>query len=90
MSVRGEFVRIVGDAVDRLREVETERAEGLASDLERVRHDASEDLSAAAARALELWSDALPARLAGGSDSEGPLADVGERMTAISRIILGR
>jgi hypothetical protein len=89
VSVRGEFLRIVGDAIARLRELDSEAADSLAADLEHARRSASENLSGAAARVLELW-EAAPAALAGGADPGDRLGDAAERARAVSRVILGR
>jgi hypothetical protein len=89
VSVRGEFLRIVGDAIARLRELDSQAADSLAADLEQARRSASEDLSGAAARVLELW-EAAPAALAGGAGPADRLGDAAERARAVSRVILGR
>ena len=90
MSVKGEFLRIVGDGIACLRGVGTDPAEVLAADLERAREAASEDLPTAASRVVDLWSDGAPAILGAGSAARDQLEDVGERMLAVSKVILGR
>lgn len=90
MSVRGEFVRIVGDAIALLRSEGSEPAEALAVDLERARDDASDDLCGAAARVIELWEAGASRVVGGGAQGRVGLEDAGERVLAVSRIILGR
>lgn len=82
MSVRGEFVRIVGDAVRGLRAVDSDAAQSLAEDLQHARDGAAADLAGSAQRVLELCEDRSLAPL--GVD------DAGERMIAVARIVLGR
>lgn len=90
MSVRGEFVRTVEDAVACLRECEAAPARALGAKLEKALSLAREDLEGAARTLLAGWegfeSDALslapPARVR--------LEDASERMLAISKLILGR
>ena len=91
MSVKSEFVRIVGDAIACLRELDSAPAGSLAADLERARDAASHDLSGAAARVLELWETAAPtAALAGGADACDRLDAAAARARAVSKVILGR
>lgn len=89
MSVRGEFLRIVGDAIAVLRGIGSAPAEALAADLEQARAGAEDDLSSAASRVLELWSARAPAA-AEDAVVRDRLEDAGERVLAASRIILGR
>ena len=90
MSVKGEFVRAVGNVGACLRGVGTAAAEALAGDLESARESASHDLTGAASRVLELWDDAALGALGAGSLAHDQLEDLGERMRAVSKIILGR
>jgi hypothetical protein len=89
VSVRGEFVRIVGDAVARLRERGSAPADSLAADLELARRGAPHDLSGAATRVIELL-DAAPESLRAHTNAGDPLADATDRARAVSRAILGR
>jgi hypothetical protein len=89
VSVRGEFVRIVGDAVACLRGQGSAPADTLAEDLELARRAAPHDLSGAATRVLELL-DAAPESLRARTAGDDPLADAAERARAVSRAILGR
>jgi hypothetical protein len=89
VSVRGEFLRIVGDAIACLRELRSAPADALAAELERARRAASDDLSGAAERVLELW-EAAPASLSGGAGDAARLGDAADRARAVARVILGR
>jgi hypothetical protein len=90
VSVKGEFLRIVSDGIACLRGVGTDPAEVLAADLERAREAASEDLLGAASRVVELWTQTASASLGAGSTARDQLEDAGERMLAVSKVILGR
>jgi hypothetical protein len=85
VSVSGEFRRILGDAVECLREQPAEGADELAARLEAAAR--GEDLSGAAERVLGLVGTG---RLAGVGARSERLDDAAERLTAICRIILGR
>jgi len=84
VSVRGEFVRIAGDAIARLQALDSAPARALASDLEQARDAAVHDLSGAAGRVLALLDGSAFGSLA------RELDDDGERLLAISKVILGR
>jgi len=89
MSVRGEFGRTVGDAINCLQASGIDAARALATRLERARGLAAEDLEAAARGVLDDWETSAREVL-GADDSPGnELRDASERMIAISRIILG-
>lgn len=89
MSVRGEFVRLVEDAADALRDGPPD-ADALADALLGARDEAAQDLPGAAARVLEVWGDGGADRLDLDPGTRAQLEDAAERMLAVSRIILGR
>lgn len=89
VSVRGEFVRLVGDAAEALR-ADPDAGDPLADALLQARAGAAEDLPAAAARVLELWEGASSERLALRDETRVRLDASCERMLAVARIILGR
>lgn len=90
MSVRGEFVRSVGDAISCLSESDDASAGALAAQLEGALGLAPDDLEAAARALLEHWEGSSPDGLAHSDPTAARLADASERMLAIARLILGR
>lgn len=89
MSVRGEFVRLLGDTAEALRGGSAASG-ALADALLGARELASEDLAAAATRVLELWPDGSAAPLELPRDARERLDEAAERLLAVSCIILGR
>ncbi len=77
------------EAIACLREIDSDPAAALARNLEPSRDAASDDLSGAASRVLELW-DGRPAPTLRAGVAINRLEDAGERLVAVSRLILGR
>ena len=88
MSVKGEFLRLSGDAAASLRDG-SEAAEALADELERIRKAATQDLAAGANDLLELWRDDPGASLQLPAVARDRFGDASERLLAVARIILG-
>ena len=76
-------------AIACLREIDSDPAAALAKDLEPTRDAASDDLSGAASRVLELWDGRASPSLRAGLSIDR-LEDAGERLVAVSRLIVGR
>ncbi len=72
-----------------LREIDSDPAAALAKDLEPSLEAASDDLSSAANRLLELW-DGHPSSSLRAGLSIDRLEDAGERLVAISKLVVGR
>ncbi len=80
---------MLDEAIVCLREIDSGPAAALAVDLEQTRNAASDDLSSAASRVLELW-DGRPSPSLRAGISIGRLEDAGERLVTVSRLVLGR
>jgi hypothetical protein len=89
VSVRSEFVRLVGEAERALRAGSVE-ANRLADSLRDARERADGDLPGAAARVLALCGDGAADRIPLSDAARERLDAAAERMLAVSRIILGR
>lgn len=77
------------EAIACLREIDSDPAAALAKDLEPSRDATSDDLSSAASRVLELW-DGQPSPSLRAGLSIDRLEEAGERLVAVSKLILGR
>ena len=80
---------MLDEAIACLREIDSGPAVALAVDLEQTRDAASDDLSSAASRVLELWDGRPSPSLRAGLASKR-LGDAGERLLELSKVILGR
>ncbi len=80
---------MLDEAIACLREIDSDPAATLAKDLEPTRETASDDLSSAASRVMELW-DGRPSPSLRAGISIGRLEDAGERLVTVSKLVLGR
>ncbi len=80
---------MLDEAIACLREIDSDPAAALAKDLEPSRDAASDDLSGAASRVLELW-DGRPSPSLRAGLAIDRLEDAGERLVTVSRLIVGR